>query len=1389
MITWSEFENSNKNHQTAFENMCRMLFKKRFFDHDVILHSNPNNPGIEVEPVIGKDGKRISFQAKYFEANTHYPSLVESCKKTCDHYSGLIDIVYVYCNNDLDSNSKQYIKCVGILNSIGAELIPITNQEILEQAQTDKVVMAGYFSGIALDEEWFDTKKEAAIKRLGHRYNREFSIEMEAERQLDVFTCSQQTCEEYKKTINDLLDSMNEFHWKWNQQFRDKVRNEILGFKASSFAGIPEYQRFSSSIIELCTSELNALKEKNNDLWKRIIEKEGKIDELRYDYSTVSRLYQRLSGTVTRLIYLNNNSKAKIAIVKGESGVGKSHIFARMVDLQKKAGQQRLLITGNSFAGNEQVSVQFSHALLSQQKDMSVLFDAFECIAQQKNNITVVFIDAINESKDWGIWDSGLDQILELLDERTHVKVAISLRSETEDILIPSARNHVEKIIQVINSGFDTTDIEQYCLHYGVPMVPTDLLNDWMGNPLLLSLYCQLNDYTNKNQIDIYEMAIELWDAPSKKAIGNTTKEKLLKKFLNDYLDLMIRNRETVITREDVFSIESLKGYSIEKKWDYIAALESCGLLISNETHYFLTYNKMQDYFVAKRLVDQSKSADDVIAAVKDLLDIKDGRTSGYGYAFLSIVPFVSLLCYKKYKQECVNAIIDSIKDHYEKDQIIDDYVETFEWRSPSDFNADTFVSFINSYRVCNEKMYNVLVFNGAKPDHPFNARYLDEHLQNMRMPERDACWTMYLNESMFSDSPRLIRIIELYTIDENIAAYYDDQQLMLALTMFGWVLTSSNRYLRDNCSKAMIAILSNRLNLCLPMLRKFENVNDPYVLQRMMGVVLGAVLRRKKAWEDEFGSIAEYVYRHVFEQDEVYPDVLYREYARLIIERWIFENPNQTEFLKDVFSPPYNAKDIPAMEKPVIIDGYDGHGGTYCILSSMRTTCDGAGMYGDFGRYIFESALMGFKDVDVLNAEYYAINYVFDELGYSDALFGHDTRPFEREPRSRISSERIGKKYQWIALYNTIARIADNHGRTDDCWGSDLWGLNIRDFDPTLTNNGTNLPSIPEFDRAFSPEDSFICYDKIDQEADIVQWIEAKSNSFELSENRLIYTDKNEEDWVVLGQYQTMNTERYPKPFSNGGPEVWRHAFAYFIPAVKQKRMIEEFSGKNFMGRWFPEALDIDDVFIREYYWSSIFDSAELAEWKEIEVETGETVKRTYESTEQMKELHRLIRQIETGEDEPIQEDEGDVKTVDEPIMQVIGKVLPAFIDASWSNEYDASKNNEFRFLIPCKEIADYLGLYQKEDGFFYIGDELVAFDSNIAGLGLGLLLKKKHLDSFMKAKRYKLFWTVYGEQQVFTKKYQYRSEWSGLVVIKNNKVQGKIRRKSNDRFDSFLV
>lgn len=90
-LTWQHFDVLYEDKRTAFEYLCRALFRREQCDIGTILHSDPNQAGIEVRPVYSKKcGKRISFQAKYFDSRVDYSQIKHSAEKTVEYFKDQI---------------------------------------------------------------------------------------------------------------------------------------------------------------------------------------------------------------------------------------------------------------------------------------------------------------------------------------------------------------------------------------------------------------------------------------------------------------------------------------------------------------------------------------------------------------------------------------------------------------------------------------------------------------------------------------------------------------------------------------------------------------------------------------------------------------------------------------------------------------------------------------------------------------------------------------------------------------------------------------------------------------------------------------------------------------------------------------------------------------------------------------------------------------------------------------------------------------------------------------------------------------------------------------------------------------------------------------------------
>ncbi len=113
--------------------------------------------------------------------------------------------------------------------------------------------------------------------------------------------------------------------------------------------------------------------------------------------------------------------------------------------------------------------------------------------------------------------------------------------------------------------------------------------------------------------------------------------------------------------------------------------------------------------------------------------------------------------------------------------------------------------------------------------------------------------------------------------------SHIDDEPIRLSGTALAWLLTTSHRYLRDGATKALVNLLTERIHVLEQIIHKFLDVNDPYVLERLLAVAYGCVMRSMD--NNAIGELAQNIYEWIFKNGEPPPHILLRDYARGVIE------------------------------------------------------------------------------------------------------------------------------------------------------------------------------------------------------------------------------------------------------------------------------------------------------------------------------------------------------------------------------------------------------------------------------------------------------------------------------------------------------------------------
>lgn len=1416
-ITWEQFIVSNNDAsgiQYKFEDLCRQLFTYEFLSKNKThkyLHSNPSNAGIESEPIWDEmNEKYIGYQAKFFDNATDYKQIKESVEMAIKHYKGKLDIIYLFCNKALTTTCPSYMKIEEVLSDAGIVLQPITDTMILDLVRKYPNLGKYYFDEHSISHEWFKNKTSATIDILGDRFNSEFNVDTEASRNLSVFLQDQYALDYYNNKKKNLIKEIRSLRWELDEfyNYAYNLSEFIMMIPDVKFNNICEVENWQGIILSEFKNDISEIehlievtradyeKNKDNNVANKLEKKLKKLEKLK------SIFYGLELPEIEKQLLKN-----KILTVEGKAGIGKTQLFANKTKSIIDEENNALLIIGSDCLADINILEQIKNNLRLH-FDFESLIDIMEVIGETSGKIVPILIDALNESWRPQLWKTALPVLHKKINDKKYVRLAVSYRSEYRQVILPERFINQNNVVKIEHKGFRNNPIEAaktFLNYYGIAFTPLHIFMSNIDNPLFIILYCKTYQGDEAGLPLLYDRLLQ--------KVNEKIHIKLAKVIetagYDQSVDLVLPvvkeiSMQTLLTGKRHFEKKEIEELSIWASLGlnarpFITQLIQENILhdyeLNGNNYLYFAFDQMNDYFMAKAILSKYQKKEQLRKyTVENVLGIVNGEFNNWQNEDLLV--HICALYAEKYEEECIS-IIDAISNKTEKENLFRAYVKSFAWRSKVYLSLSEFMELCSLYSMVPNELWDCFIENSLKLEHILNADNLHIVLMRYSIARRDYLWTTFINGKN-SDDERLVQVIEIYNKCEKYEFSSNQEQIRLLLILFSWVLTSSNRWLRDITSKAMVEILKEHFNYAKYLLELFSDVNDPYVIQRLYGVVFGACVKRSNANKEIFKELVCFVFDNIFNKDYVYPDILLRDYARLIIERYLTEYPGELQnYDLEKIKPPYKSISIPDIIDPQYLEQkYDK--GLFYIKHSMRF--DGMGMYGDFGRYVFQRALEKFE-VDEHQIFNYAMHYIIHELEYNCEYFDEYDRMVTQYVYDRhrtIKTERIGKKYQWIAMYNILARVSDYCPMKSDFSEKDEivsydgpWKPNVRDFDPTLNNNSIFCNHIPYFAKINEHIVEAINENRCAKESagfDEIEWTKTESKFFEYQKEDLLLTDEKGVQWIALSRYADTGRDNlaYDKLM------VWNWLYGYFV-TDKQLAILKEYATKkvNMLDSeiaWIPETYIL---YNREYPWSSGSKTVLKWQWINLKIRTGEIrlVTRKYE-VPQFSIMEDVLKKYSSEfddkfDDELTNEEDFSIPMVDkiftkeEPVTIEMGRALNTTQAILWEGEFDASKGTPISYSHPCAEIINVLKLKQeKYDGYYYdeLG-ELIAYDSHTVEQNAGLIIRKDALDKFLKISKYYLVWFVKAAKEVHGKSQMITNvtDWTGLLEYNGDVVQGE--------------
>jgi len=1331
-----------------------------------------------------------------------------------------------------------------------------------------------------LKKEWLDTHLKQVKNKAGQRYTPKLNVDLPISEIFDglcrtksFYTSIRTHFGKIEREFSGISTQYNEPETKKSYDLFSKKIISLLEI----LRGVKEYdiKTLEWKKISAITNEANELSWKLAD--KLRDEKEKKEKEPDQNRSTNGpSLSDRISFDIhniyeiqKELRYFENFSTSTVAqlsnfpflLLKGLAGSGKTHLLCDVVERRTDDAVPSVLVFGEFFSSGDVYQQISTQLCLGTKYNKDKIFKKMNEAGKKTGTRSLLIIDALNESNPSTYWKNKLHSLVKEIKKYPNIALAISIRSCFEkDILT----NTSEKLfISEEHRGFQFREweaVNKFFKEFSLPLPEIPLLMPEFQNPLFLLLFCKAfqsrakknNGKKQKQVFRGHEGATYIFetyvDTISKKIeddfgidhgpnknIWDTVIEKVAAEMVEKNAD---RIPESILA--DIVRTAHPRIYCTK----LIGAIEKNFLLIkvphyspkeekSDGFDYRFPFQKFSDHligrFIFKKLKSSKKTPRQYFSKnTKIGKFIKAGWNRG-------IVEALSIQ-----SPEWLNGIEFFEVAPYVDDWIaVEAFIESLVWRRPDAFpkGLKSTLNFINKKVVVrkewHDSLLNAFLSIAAIPDHPFNSLFLHKHLSKFPMPKRDSWWSTFLHYQ-YGERGTVDRLIEWGWSNQD-KKHISDEAIKLSSIALIWFLTTSNRFLRDKATKALVSILTERLNVLVDLLELFKGTDDPYLIERLYAVAYGCVMRNNS---DKKGikKIADWFLINFFKKNDVVAHILMRDYARGTVEVAIrYGVVNKAEY--QIVIPSYGSKwpkKIPtekALRKKYYPEEFFSHKteerGFLDIWSSVMHDF---GSLADFGNYEVNPELgrysgrrLGGKEIKrkqfydefkkglteeqlkLLNKTnpFYGIDFksiriilertdeikekpneadlekmekdekkvrkealkqfketlseekrglfkkeiepylddrgnindplerfntglgqrwIFNrvvELGWDPKLHGKFDSDVNRNipDRREHKSERIGKKYQWIALHELLALVSDNFEFTSERWNDETfiyegaWQNGIRDIDPTCTlkepSDDKKIGGLPFFN------DHKPKYKAWKKNKSLKSWLSDKKNLPDPI-SVIKYTDDTGYDWVALQGFCEWQ-EKLPPEFEKyklPTRTLYYMMKSYLIKNKDDDRILNWAKKQKFYGRWMPESHDFYGVFLGEYPSYPAF-------------------------------LYHYI---------PFFNHDG--WTNGGGRNKIPAKILVTDDEyLSSGSSIDCSCEQAIRIKLPAKWLIDKMKLKQKyTDGRFYDkAGELTAFDPAVFTNNAPpfVLIRKDKLCSFLRREKLDIFWTLLGEKQ----------------------------------------
>ncbi|MYI36467.1 MAG: NACHT domain-containing protein, partial [Acidimicrobiaceae bacterium] len=1006
-LSWANLRTLSGSQQAAFEELCRQLARSETPVDDRFVPKGSPDAGVECLYTL-PNGDEWGWQAKFFESSltsAQWNQLDRSVKKALDSHPKLARYFVCVPRNRADGRrsgiktelqrwDERVEKWSGWAFDLGMEVKFNWwgSSELWErlslQEQAGK--RAFWFGNPELyTNRWFRNRLDEAVASAGARYSPELHVDLPIAQSFELFGRTSAAATSVHRLAKDIRGACSyEIRRIATEESLDRLTslkpvvdtcNEIAGacdeiVGALADGQCPPHQQWNiADICEAIKTALGLIDSSQEAVASapRDYEESNPKGEtgharssnpFRSAASALRYLESQLWATLSELRAIEPIINSDLLIVTGEAGTGKTHLLCDVAENRIGQGLPTVILMGQRFLSAEAPWGQALAQLDLANSSADEFIGALEAAAQAADSRALFIIDAINEGEGDVIWPAHLSPLLEQLRRSPWIATVLSVRTPYLERVVPAEVFQSAHVLE--HHGFAESTyaaVRRYCEQFDLEFPTTPLLRPEFDNPLFLKTMCEGLRSTGQRRFPVgsegitrifdryldginTRLADQLDLDPQARTVHRAL-EILVKRFSERRARWLPRNEAQSLVDE----LAPNRAYSRS----LYRALVDSGVLMEvlpsslegNPVVQF-GFEWFADHLIAVGLID---SHEDTESLARELAPWDAPGIATRRPLMSGLLDALAILLPERHRAE--------LPDVYTGDlaawSAMQSFLKTLPWRDPNTIGPRCHALVDDAFDSLNGEhewplLIDSLVTCATIPKHPVGAESFDDRLRQLPMPDRDAVWSTYLHYAYDEDGPvdRLLDWAEsLHPTDANI----DPESARACAVVLAWFLTASNRFVRDRATKCLVALLHENCDLATELVRRFHDVDDPYVVERVIAAAYGIAMRSADA--QGLGSLATVVYENVFAASNPPVHFLTRDYARGVIERALYLG-SPIDIDRSKIEPPYPSAwpDIPDDAELERIDPREtGTTGTEYARSLIRTSV----MHWDFSRYI----------------------------------------------------------------------------------------------------------------------------------------------------------------------------------------------------------------------------------------------------------------------------------------------------------------------------------------------------------------------------------------------------------------------------------------------------